>query len=376
MVSPVSWLTLKSVPGVGNLLFRRLVEKIGSPRQVLRSSRKTLIGVAGVTPRIAAAIRNHRTPDWVRREIDLCRRKGYKIITRQDGAYPALLRHIPDPPPVLYCHGSLDGEDGHIAMVGSRRATAYGKTSAARLARELAEKGLSVVSGMARGIDTAAHWGALDGGGRTVAVLGSGLERVYPRENRKLFHRIAECGAVVSEFPLFSEPEPHHFPQRNRIISGMSLGTVVVEATRRSGSLITARLAAEQGREVFAVPGSVQAPTAKGTHDLIKQGAKLVENAEDIIEEVAPHISCPTLNQPAESRQVPVMSAEEADVYRAVGHYPVHIDELARRCDLDIGRLTAVLTQLEIAGAVLQEPGKYFIRSSVEEENTTAGHPG
>ncbi len=367
MVSLVSWLTLKSVPGVGNLLFRRLVQQIGSPQQVLQSPPRVLARVAGITPRIAAAIRRHSTPDWVRRHIERCSQKGFKIITQSDSTYPALLQHIPDPPPVIYCHGALEADDCHIAVVGSRKATTYGKTSAIRLCKELAAKGISVVSGMARGIDTAAHSGALSGGGHTVAVLGSGLERIYPRQNLKLFERIAENGAVISEFPLRAEPEPHHFPQRNRIISGMALGTVVVEATQRSGSLITARLAGEQGREVYAVPGSVHAPTAKGTHDLIKQGAKLVENAADIIEEVAPHISGHIIDGPDGSVVAPASSAalseEEADVLKAVGHYPVHIDELARQCKQGMGELTAILAQLELMGAIHQEPGKFFIRS-------------
>jgi len=278
---------------------------------------------------------------------------------------------------VLYCYGDMVGSQCHIAMVGSRKATAYGKTTAKSLAQELAVRGISVVSGMARGIDTAAHLGALEGGGRTVAVLGSGLERVYPAENLKLFERIAENGAVISEFTLDSEPEPHHFPQRNRIISGMSLGTVVVEAAKRSGSLITARLAAEQGREVYAVPGSIHAATAQGTHNLIRQGAKLVENAEDIIEEVAPHMAG-LEEQPQNSRENPTaaaqpeaffLTAEEAGLLEAIGPYPVHIDELARRCNQDMGQLTAVLLQLELKGVIGQEPGKLFHTKPVEKIN-------
>lgn len=370
MASIVSWLTLKSVPGVGNLIFRRLLDKVGSPRQILQSPPRKLVQVAGLSPRIAAAIGRQRTPDWVRQDIERCGKKGFKIITLHDSSYPALLGNIPDPPPVLYCHGALEGNDCHIAVVGSRGATSYGRSSAMRICQELADRGISVVSGMALGIDAAAHVGALKADGRTVAVLGSGLDRVYPRENLKLFERIAENGAVISEFSLGTEPKPHHFPQRNRVISGMSLGTVVVEATRRSGSLITARLSAEQGREVFAVPGSIHAPTAKGTNDLIKQGAKLVETAMDILEEVAPHIAEPEpepkTDDPQGSDAVASrstdLSREQADVLKAVGHYPVHIDDLARQCEQGIGQLTAILAQLELMGAICQEPGKFFIR--------------
>jgi len=374
MEHTVPWLTLKSVPGIGNLLFNRLVRDIGSPQEVLHASAQRLGGVTGMTPRLVAAITRHVCPDWVYREIERSIKRGFKIITQQTPGYPALLLHIADPPPVLYCCGDLVGSQCYIAMVGSRKATAYGKTSAKSLARDLAARGVAVVSGMARGIDTAAHLGALEGGGRTVAVLGSGLERIYPAENLKLFDRIAENGAVVSEFSLDAEPEPHHFPQRNRIISGMSLGTVVVEAARRSGSLITARLAAEQGREVYAVPGSIHAATAQGTHNLIRQGAKLVENVEDIIEEVAPHMAG-LEDQPQNPRgngAAPAqpgafsLTDEEAGLLKAIGPYPVHIDELARRCSQDMGQLAAVLLQLELKGVIGQEPGKLFHAKPLE----------
>lgn len=377
MEQSVPWLTLKSVPGVGNLLFNRLIREIGSPQMVLEASAKRLSRIPGMTPRLVNAVTRHARPDWVRGEIRRCADNGYRIITQQDPSYPALLLQTPDPPPVLYCYGTLAGADCHIAMVGSRKATAYGKTSARNLAKELATKGISVVSGMALGIDTAAHLGALEAGGRTVAVLGSGLACVYPPENLKLYHRIAENGAVISEFSLDARPESNHFPRRNRIISGMALGTVVVEAARRSGSLITARLAAEQGREVFAVPGSIHAVTTRGTHDLIKQGAKLVESAEDIVEEIAVHMSdanlqAPThVDDPPDSMQPGAfgLNNEEIALMEAMGPYPVHIDELARRCNQDVGRLNAALLQLEIKGLVGQEPGKLFHIKLLENVN-------
>jgi DNA processing protein len=364
------WLTLKTVSGIGNLLFYRLVTHFGSPKQVLTASVASLEQVPGISHRTAVAIARQRPSEEARREIDRCRQMGFHIISLADPRYPALLRHIPDPPPVLYCHGDLDGGACHIAVVGSRRGTAYGLSNARRLSRELAANGISVVSGMARGIDTAAHTGALLGGGRTVAVLGSGLERIYPAENRKLFHRIAENGAVVSEFPLDAEPEARHFPQRNRIISGMSLGTVVVEAATRSGALITARLAAEQGREVFAVPGSIQAAMARGTHRLIKQGAVLVETAEDIVKEVAPQIGlqeiCTQTVDKGKGGAVASfsLSGTERQIWEAIGPYPMHIDALSRLCGLDMPEVTAGLCQLELKGAVKQEPGKLFVRIS------------
>lgn len=369
------WLTLKSVSGIGNLLFYRLVNHFGTPEKVLAASITSLRQVPGISSAMATSIARHKSPDGVFKEVERCHAKGFHMITQQDPHYPALLLQIPDPPPVLYCYGRLIGDACHIAVVGSRKATDYGKTCARRLCNELATKGVSVVSGMANGIDTAAHIGAMEGRGNTIAVLGSGLEQIYPASNRKLFHRIAENGAVISEFSLDAKPTPHHFPQRNRIISGMALGTVVVEAARRSGSLITARLAAEQDREVFAVPGSIHAATARGTHDLIKQGAKLVENARDILEEVGPHIA---LNEtsasnkmkkaPTAATTIPLTELEEKLV-AAIGPYPVHIDELARQCDRAIGTLTATLCQLELKGAISQEPGKFFVRNNTTLEN-------
>lgn len=356
-----SWLTLKTAPGVGNLLCARLVNHFGSPENVLSADTDALLQVEGVTPRLAGAIRRHRTPDWVLREIDLASLKGYGIITPQNRLYPALLHQIPDPPPALFCYGRIEQEGFPVAVVGSRRATRYGIDATRRLCTQLAQSGATVVSGMALGIDTAAHQGALSGGGRTVAILGSGLDQVYPRQNAKLFDRIARNGCVMTEFFSHEAPEAHHFPMRNRIISGMSLGTVVVEAARKSGSLITARLAAEQNREVFAVPGSIHAATARGTHDLIKQGAKLVENADDILEEIAPML-CGSLSSAGIGPAMPRLSAPEQSVFAALDAYPVHIDELAHRVKKDIGVLAAILAQLELKGVICQLPGKRFAR--------------
>jgi DNA processing protein len=225
---------------------------------------------------------------------------------------------------------------------------------------------MTVVSGLARGVDTAAHQGALAGKGKTIAVLGSGLEKIYPVENLPLFHKIAENGAVVSEFPLNADPDAHHFPQRNRIISGMSLGTVVMEATKNSGSLITAKLAAEQNREVFAVPGSIHSHKSTGTHTLIKQGAKLVENAMDILEEFS-HLADQPGKQalPVDTTEPPEtanLSETDLSVYKAIGDYPVHIDTLIRQTGLDSGALSGILLTLELLGLIRQTPGKFFSR--------------
>ena len=358
------WFYLKSVPGVGNLLCKRLLDRFKSPENVIQASDQALRQVNGLTDRHVVAIKNHKMPDSVEAELTLVANKGYRIVTLTDSNYPRLLREIPDPPPFLYVYGQLDGDSGKLAVVGSRNATGYGLTTTRSLCASLTAYNLTIVSGMARGIDTAAHEGALASKGKTIAVLGSGLERIYPTENRKLCHRIAENGAVVSEFPLMAEPEAHHFPIRNRVISGMSLGTVVVEATKKSGSLITARLAAEQNREVFAVPGSIQSFKSTGTHTLIKQGAKLVEHAQDIIEELAALIqfSQRPPNEPAGKAGVDltVLSADEVRVFNTLEPYPVHIDDLARKISMDAGRLASVLLKLELSGLVHQAPGKLF----------------
>lgn len=357
------WFTLKSVPGIGNLLFRRLVDRFGSPEQVLAASMRELAEVDGISERTANAIDRHVTPEWVWREMDLAWSKGYRIVTMADPNYPAMLAQIPDPPPILYMYGAFENPPMSIAIVGSREATRYGVFTARRLGRELAGYKTVVVSGLARGIDTAAHMGALDGRGMTVAVMGSGLERVYPSENRNLFHRIAENGAVISEFRLTTQPEARNFPIRNRIISGMTMGTVVVEAARKSGSLITARLAGEQGREVFAVPGNVNSFKSAGTHGLIKQGAKLVEKAGDILEEFPAfrHRSEKGKHGRESTVRPPPMSESEAMVFKELGPYPIHIDDLVRKLAMDPGKLSGILLQLELKGIVSQAPGKMFM---------------
>jgi DNA processing protein len=295
--------------------------------------------------------------------MESARRMGCRIITQTDARYPTLLLQIPDPPPYLYLYGETAAFSVCVAMVGSRHATSYGLSTTRRLSGDLARRDITVVSGLARGIDTAAHEGALQGGGTTVAVLGSGLANIYPRENTDLCRRIAAQGAVVSEFPLDAGPDPHHFPQRNRIISGMSLGTVVVEATRRSGSLITARMALEQNREIFAVPGSVNSFKSMGTHTLIKEGAKLVTHVGDILEELPP-LAIRTDGRPATettpSPIPPVLSGEERRVFESLSPYPTHVDELIRQVHMDPGRIAGILLTLELQGLVKQEPGKLF----------------
>ncbi len=354
------WFALKSVHGIGNHFFKRLIDRFKSPELVFEASPEDLICVDGMSRRLVSAIKQCKISEKVKRDFDLVIKKGYKIVTMSDPDYPPLLLQIPDPPPFLYVFGCLDGSIKNIAIVGSRNATSYGISTTRQLCANLASLKITTVSGMAIGIDTAAHEGTLEAGGKTIAVLGSGLERIYPAENLKLFYKIAESGAVVSEFPLTTGPEAYNFPVRNRIISGISLGTVVVEATGRSGSLITARLAAEQNREVFAVPGSIQSFKSTGAHALIKQGAKLVENAQDIVEEFSAIIQSHNNNQNRAVSEPPLLSSEESSVFKALGQYPVHIDDLVRKMSMEPGKLSSILLMLELKGIVRQSPGKIF----------------
>lgn len=359
------WFRLKRVPGIGNHLYKRLIERFGSPQRVFDAAADTLRQVEGITPSLVRGI--HRRPvfDPIARELDLARQHRIGIITFADSEYPALLRQIPDPPPILYAKGRLISDADRLAVVGSRKATAYGMSIAERLAGELCGCGLTVVSGMARGIDTAAHHGALKSGGRTIAVLGSGLLRIYPAENRRLFEQIADSGAVVSEFALTTDPEPHNFPVRNRIISGLCLGTLVVEAARNSGSLITARLAAEQNREVFAVPGSVRSFQSAGTHKLIQQGAKLTASLQDILEEIPVAVADAagdSVARPAAAGAPSGLTDCDRRVLQALEVYPLHIDQLQQTTGLDPGRLAGCLLRLELAGLVRQTSGKRFLR--------------
>jgi DNA processing protein len=360
-----NWLRLKSVNGLGDLLLKRLYDHFRSPARVLAATDHDLFAIDGMSAKVVSALRHQKLPPGIKRDLDFMQRKGYRILTLSDSRYPALLRQIPDPPPILYVAGNLRPMEHPIAVVGSRNATQYGRATTRRLCTDLARLGFSVISGMALGIDTTAHEGTLMGGGTTVAVLGSGLGNIYPTANRKLFHRIIESGgAVITEFPPATAPDGFNFPRRNRIISGMSLGTVVVEATLRSGSLITANLAADQNREVFAVPGSVNSFKSTGTHTLIKQGAKLVENTQDILEELAPGL--PSLMAAQKNRtdaipaKPPELTEEEQRIFERLGAYPVHIDELVRHLEMNPATLSGLLLQMELKGIVTQLPGKQF----------------
>ncbi len=367
------WIALKSVSGIGNLTFRALLDNFGSPSLIFNTPVSKLTGINGITKKMAVAINNFSEWDKVNQNFELLNKNKITLITYQDDDYPEKLKNIYDLPPFLYVRGSLMKDDINIAIVGSRRATAYGKYTTERISRELAQKGVTVVSGMARGIDSAAHRGALAARGRTIAVLGSGLDVIYPPENKILFSEIIENGAVISEFPMGTPPIAANFPSRNRIISGMSYGVLVVEAGEKSGSLITARLALEQGREVFAVPGSVETPASRGTNRLIKEGAKLIENAEDILEEIIPQLEkTKVLNETLTSENEAKLPAKEiklTKIEKQVADFifdkRIHVDDIIAATNLSPADVLSTLMSLELKNLVTQHPGKYFSRTSV-----------
>ncbi len=348
-----AWLRLSLLPGLGHQSLRRLLLAFGTPEAVLAAGQNALRTV--VNEKLAAAISTggadpsswDSVAPWLEDPLN-------RIVTLADAEYPKSLLEIPDPPPLLYVKGRLDLLNrSAFAIVGSRNATAQGLANAEAFATALSSAGLTIISGLALGIDAAAHRGGLAESGSTIAVVGTGLDIVYPARNRDLAHRIAEKGTLVSEFPLGTPALAANFPRRNRLICGLSGGCLVVEAAISSGSLITARLAADQGREVFAIPGSIHSPLAKGCHALIKQGAKLVESAQDVLEELG-------LKQAAQATSAEnALPGKETDhpLLMHLGFEPVDLDTLQQRSGLSIGEINTALTALELAGTVEGLPG-------------------
>ncbi|MDR3568420.1 MAG: DNA-processing protein DprA [Syntrophobacteraceae bacterium] len=361
----ISWLSLKLVPGLGNKSILRLLQLFGSPENVVAADLKDLLeaGTRRDEPlRMLAQKRFVRDPE---KEWQYLRSKNFHLLCQGDEDYPANLAEISDPPAVLFVSGPLLARDlVSIAVVGSRYASPSGILFAERLSSDLASCGVTIVSGFALGIDSAAHRGALRVKGRTVAVLGSGLDVNYPSINADLRREIGQDGALVTESILGAPPLSGNFPARNRIISGLSLGVVVVEAAERSGSLITARLALEQGREVFAVPGVARSARSKGAHRLIRQGAKLVESAEDVLEEIRPLLRQFPSGSPAPSDKGNELkspnSSEQTILLKILDGVVKHIDEIAAEVNFSIQKTAALLLELELKGLVCQLPGKYF----------------
>ena len=353
------WLAVLRAPGIGPIRFAGLVEHATTPSDLLAAARS-----ADLPPAARLALDE---PDWAAIDADLAwaAAPDRRILSLVSPAYPPLLREIPDPPPLLFVHGNCTclGEP-QLAIVGSRNPTPGGRDTAADFAEHLAGGGLTITSGLALGVDAAAHLGALAAGAATVAVMGTGPDRVYPARHRDLAHRIvAEGGVLVTEFPVGTPPQPENFPRRNRIISGLSLGTLVVEAAVRSGSLITARHAADQGREVFAIPGSIHNPLARGCHLLIRQGAKLVENAEDILEDLRFAGAQPSAAPPPRSARSDTLSAEQLQLLDLMGFDDVSVDELTNRSGLTAAAVSSMLLILELEGRVISRAGGRYVRS-------------
>jgi DNA processing protein len=370
------WLKLFHSDGVGPVTFSKLVKYFGSADSALGASVSQLRHVEGIGSKTAekiAAGRDKFRPDP---ELELAQKLGVWIIHIEDERYPTLLKRIYDPPPVLYIKGTLSRADNlSVAIVGSRRCSLYGREQASRFAHFLAGAGFTICSGMARGIDSAAHQGALSANGRTIAVQGCGLANIFPPENNKLFDRIADNGACISELPLRYEPLAENFPTRNRIIAGLSLGTIVIEAGLRSGALITAQSALTNNREVMAVPGKIDSPLSKGANSLIKAGARLIDSVEDVVEalgyigeQLKGHVSA-AAKEAENSQQGELfvahalkLSGNEKRIYDSLEKEPVHIEDVINRCGLGAGKVNAAVVVLRLKGLIKSLPGNHFVR--------------
>ena len=371
------WLKLIRADGVGPVTFSRLLERFGSIDAALGASVAALAEVEGIGLKTAKRIAATRATFDSSAELELAEKLGVWIMHLRDRRYPPVLKRIYDPPPILYVKGTLGREDNlAIAIVGSRRCSLYGSEQASRLAHLLAASGFTIVSGMARGIDTAAHQGALAAEGRTIAVQGCGLANVFPPENARLSKLISACGACISELPLRYEPLAENFPPRNRIIAGLSLGTIVIEAGLGSGALISAKTALESNREVMAVPGKIDSPLSKGPHQLIKQGARLVESAEDVMEtlgyigeQLKEHTAL-RAKQASERVERPLfepprlrLKGHEKIVYESLGKEPLHIDQIIAKTNLPPGTVNATIVSLRLKAVIQQLPGNRFRRA-------------
>ncbi len=355
------WLALSTIEGLGSIRISKLLQYFGDALSIWKASEKELFQAIGIRSLVRKIVK-HREKIDVSELLDRMEKHKINYMTLIDTGYPEILKNIYDPPPVLFYKGEISFKEPAIAIVGSRRSTGYGRKTAEKLAYELVQRGITVISGLARGIDTHGHIGALKAKGRTIAVLGSGLDIIYPPDNKELFIEIIKKGLVISEYPPGVEPYPGNFPQRNRIISALSMGIVVIEAAQRSGSLITADLALEQGKEVFAVPGNIDRPGSRGTNNLIKNGAKLVTGVDDILEELFLFKKAQINNSENGSAAIyPELKDEEKKVLKVIQEdTEVHINDIIQRTGWDVSRVNTILLKLELKGLVSKEPGKKY----------------
>ena len=356
-------INLSAVSGVGQARLRALVAHFRSVEKIWAASAKQLAAVDSIDLRTAGKIKAFQNFALGKKQLSRAKELGVRVISFWDEEYPSILKQIYDPPVLLFIKGSIKKIDNYsISVVGTRAPSTYGKIVAEKFTRELCEKNITIVSGMARGIDTVAHQTAIRAGGRTIAVLGSGLDKIYPPENKSLFEEISQRGAVISEFLLGTGPDATNFPRRNRIIAGMSLGTLVVEAGVKSGALLTANLAVEQNREVFAVPGNINSPKSAGTNQLIKMGAKLTSSVNDIFVELEIKLR-PVLQKEKQSPQIPSdLSEPEKRILSLLSHEPIHIDKLALQLERGTAEVLSDLLALEFRALVKRLPGKFFVK--------------
>ncbi len=355
-------LRLFAVPGIGSSRLRALVGHFRSPATVLAASKQELMQANGIDEKCAHSVANADNCEFAQRQLRAVESTGAQAVTFWDAEYPAALKTIYDPPAVLFVRGSFSESDRHaIAIVGTRKPTNYGRAATQKLTVELVQRGLTIVSGLAYGIDTIAHANAVNNAGRTIAVLGSGIDRIYPAQNTRLADRICEAGAVISEFPMGTGPDRTNFPRRNRIICGLALGVVVVEAGEKSGALITAMNALDQNREVFAVPGNIDSSKSVGPNELIQQGAKCTTCVDDIIEELA--VPLATLLERGDKRQPrAALDTEESRIMALLSEDAIHIDALSKLANEASGALLSTLLSLELKDVVRQLPGKMFVK--------------
>ena len=353
------WVSFHRIPGVGPATLLALKEAFGGLRNAWNASPADLRAI-GLNDNAARTIADSRRTMDPPREMDRIHKAGARVLHIDSPEYPRLLREIPNAPAILYIRGSFRPEDElAVAMVGTRKATAYGADMARRFANDFGKSDVTVVSGLALGIDTISHYGALDAGGRTIAVLGSGIDVIYPARNRKLAEAVVNHGALISEYPLGTRPDARNFPARNRIISGLSRGVIVVEAPRKSGALITSSFAADQGREVYAIPGSARSPSSSGCHHLIREGATLVTTARQVLEEMLVDVAKAAVQTRMELPDAP----DERALYDLIGAEPRHVNELCNESGIPIQETSGALLALELKGLVRQQGAGFYVRN-------------